>query len=114
MRINAIRISNKTIWAVTTDTDPNGFDITAAEYEGLRAGTHAIADDLQSVREKTAEELTAEASKKRIEELKALLTATDYQSHKHADGAMSDEDFEPIRAQRQAWRDEINLLEESI
>lgn len=101
-------------WILSSGVGICSFDITAAEYEGLRAGTHVIADDLKSVREKTAEELTAEASKKRIEELKALLTATDYQSHKHADGAMSDEEFEPIRAQRQAWRDEINLLEESI
>lgn len=109
-----IWILSKTLWINTTETNEYGTDITAAEYEGLRVGTHVIADDLKSVREKTAEELTAEASKKRIEELKALLTATDYQSHKHADGAMSDEDFEPIRALRQAWRDEINLLEESI
>lgn len=47
----------------------------------------------------------------RINELKANLDATDYKSIKHSEGAMSDEEFEPIRVQRQAWRDEINELE---
>lgn len=114
MKINALRVVGNTIWSVTTDTDPNGFDITTAEYQGLRAGTHVIADDLKSVREKTASELQIEQDKKRIAECKALLTATDYQSHKHADGAMSFEDYAPIAAQRQDWRDEINALEAEI
>lgn len=47
----------------------------------------------------------------RIAELKANLTATDYQAIKYAEGWLTDEEYEPIRAQRQAWRDEINELE---
>ena len=47
----------------------------------------------------------------RIMELKANLAATDYLCMKHADKVLSDEEYEPIRLQRQAWRDEINSLE---
>lgn len=43
--------------------------------------------------------------------LKANLTETDYLSHKHNEGELTDEEFEPIRLQRKAWRDEINRLE---
>ncbi len=47
----------------------------------------------------------------RITELKDLLAGTDYQAIKFAEGQISAEDYEPIRTQRQAWRDEINELE---
>ena len=46
-----------------------------------------------------------------IEELKALLEATDYQAIKFAEGILTAEEYAPIKAQRQAWRDEINMLE---
>ena len=46
-----------------------------------------------------------------IEELKALLVATDYQAIKFAEGILTAEEYAPIKAQRQAWRDEINMLE---
>lgn len=44
--------------------------------------------------------------------LKQLLDSTDYQALKHADGALSDEEYEPIRLKRQELRDAINALEE--
>lgn len=47
----------------------------------------------------------------RIAELKANLSATDYQAIKYAEGWLTDEEYAPIKAQRQAWRDEINELE---
>lgn len=47
----------------------------------------------------------------RINELLDLLQRTDYQAIKHSEGLISDEDYAPIKAQRQAWRDEINELE---
>lgn len=43
--------------------------------------------------------------------LKQLLANTDYQALKHADGALSDAEYEPIRLERQRLRDEINALE---
>lgn len=48
---------------------------------------------------------------KRIAELKAKLSKTDYQAIKFAEGEMTAEDFAPIKEQRKAWRAEINALE---
>ena len=48
----------------------------------------------------------------RILELRQLLADSDYYCLKHADGALTDEEYAPIKAQRQAWRDEINELED--
>lgn len=106
-----IRILNKKLYLPISENSAGGVEITAEQYAGLRAGTHKIGDDLKSVVEKSAAEIAVESNKKRIAELKAKLTATDYQSHKHADGAMSAAEYAPIAAQRQEWRDEINLLE---
>lgn len=46
--------------------------------------------------------------------LKNKLTKTDYQAIKYAEGQISEEEYAPIKAQRQAWRDEINQLEQLI
>ena len=43
--------------------------------------------------------------------LKSQLTATDYKALKFSDGALTEEEYAPIRAQRQVWRDQINALE---
>lgn len=52
-----------------------------------------------------------EQKQNRIAELKANLTSTDYQAIKYAEGFITEADYAPIKAQRQAWRDEINALE---
>lgn len=104
-------ILNKNLYLPTSATSERGVEITDEQYAGLRAGTHKINDTLDGVVAKTAAEITVESNERRIAELKAKLAATDYQSHKHADGAMSDAEYAPIAAQRQEWRDEINLLE---
>lgn len=62
----------------------------------------------------TESELAIAANKKRIAELKSLLKATDYQAIKYAEGFISETDYAPIKAQRQAWRDEINALEAEL
>jgi hypothetical protein len=43
--------------------------------------------------------------------LKNHLQATDYQAIKYAEGWLTAEEYEPIKAQRQQWREEINRLE---
>lgn len=48
---------------------------------------------------------------KEIESLKQMLSDTDYQAIKFAEGQMSEEEYAPIKDQRQAWRDRINELE---
>lgn len=47
----------------------------------------------------------------RIAELKSKLSKTDYQAIKYAEGQLTEEEYAPIKAQRQLWRDEINQLE---
>lgn len=56
---------------------------------------------------KPQEEVKAE----RIAELKQLLEDTDYKAIKYAEGLISEEEYAEVKAQRQAWRDEINSLE---
>ena len=52
-----------------------------------------------------------ESATARIVELKQLLEDTDYKALKYAEGAISAIDYLPIQRERQAWRDEINDLE---
>ena len=79
-------------------TDENGF----FNYE--------IKNGALQERDKTADVQKA-ANAARIVELKRLLAASDYKALKYSDGALTAEEYEPIRVQRQAWRDEINNLE---
>lgn len=52
-----------------------------------------------------------QVAQNRIRELKAQLESTDYQAIKYAEGWLTEEEYAPIKAQRQNWRDEINQLE---
>lgn len=45
--------------------------------------------------------------------LKRLLSETDYKAIKYAEGQLSEEEYAPIKAQRQLWREQINALEAS-
>lgn len=49
-----------------------------------------------------------------ITALKSLLLDTDYKALKHADGVLNDEEYEPIRKQREEWRRLINKYEEKL
>lgn len=62
----------------------------------------------------TDAELTVQANKKRIAELKALLQATDYKAIKYAEGFISEADYLPIKQVRQSYRNKINELEAQI
>lgn len=46
-----------------------------------------------------------------IKQYKTRLAETDYQAIKYAEGQMAEEEYYSIREKRQAWRDEINRLE---
>lgn len=54
---------------------------------------------------RTQEEIQGEINGYQI-----MLRDTDYISHKHADGALSDEEYEEVKAQREAWREAIREL----
>ena len=66
-------------------------------------------------REMTPEEIAelenANTPEMQIEALKQQLADTDYKAIKYAEGLITEEDYQPIKQQRQAWREEINKLE---
>ena len=47
----------------------------------------------------------------RLNALRQALRSTDYQAAKLAEGWYSEEEYEPIRVQRQAWREELRTRE---
>jgi len=67
-------------------------------------------------RDMTEEEIAAAtytpSAEEQIETLKQKLAATDYKAIKFAEGLLNEEEYAPIRTERQAWRDEINELEQ--
>ena len=70
-------------------------------------------EKLFMVREMPVIEPTKEQlAKSRIRKLKKFLSETDYKAIKYAEGVIIEEEYAPIRLQRQEWRDEINALEE--
>ncbi len=40
-----------------------------------------------------------------------MLGRTDYQAIKHSEGLISEEEYAPIRQQREQWREEIRRIE---
>ena len=52
----------------------------------------------------------ADIARGEISMLKAKLAASDYQAIKYAEGHFTDEEYAPIKAKRQAWRNRINEL----
>ncbi len=49
-----------------------------------------------------------------IEQCKSLLSLSDYKAIKYAEGLLTDEEYAPIKAERQALRDRINELEKEL
>lgn len=70
--------------------------------------TKATEADIEKIQD------TKEHNKARINYLKQRLSETDYYGLKVQDKAMTEEEYEPIRLQRAAWRKEINELESSL
>lgn len=50
----------------------------------------------------------------RMRELKRLLEQTDYKTLKHSEGEISEEEWEKAKAERAAWRAEINEIQKSF
>ena len=53
------------------------------------------------------------SSAEQIAQLKAKLEASDYKAIKFAEGWLSETEYAPIKAERQALRDKINTLEKA-
>ena len=88
------------------------------DTDGYREAT---ADEI-AIRELKIEAQKAIAEKKKrikqineqIKVLKYNLEHTDYKQAKWIDGALTEEEYAPIRVQRQEWRERIYALEEEL
>ena len=50
----------------------------------------------------------------RIEILKSKLKESDYKAIKYSEGWLTEEEYAPVKAERQALREEINKLEQEL
>ena len=96
---------------------PNGgkdvvtiIDVEGVEYQPARDEEEEILVYIPY----TKVELTKMATEKRIAELKQLLKDTDYRAIKYAEGCYTEEEYKPYKELRQAYRDEINQLEQEL
>lgn len=76
-------------------------ELTAEEIAALEA-------------ERKAYEESDEYKQSQIDMLKAELSKTDYKAIKYAEGWITAEEYEPIKAERQALRDKINAIEAAL
>lgn len=49
-----------------------------------------------------------------INALQQLLAKSDYKALKHVDGALTDDEYAAVKAERQGFRDRINELQEQL
>ena len=82
-------------------------DIPQAELETMHLAQLEYEQQLQ--RQAEIDEI-----QRKISEAKAKLSQTDYQAIKYAEGFISETDYAPMKALRQAYRDEINRLESEL
>lgn len=80
---------------------------------------YAVVDGKFAIKRRTPtiEELhndDIQAINREINELKKNLFDTDYKAIKYSEGLLTDKEYAEVKAQRQAWRDEINRLEEKL
>jgi len=85
-------------------------EISDAEFE--EAGSFARIIDGEIFIGKTDAEKAKEDAERKIAQLKAKLAATDYIAAKIAEGSVTADEYAEKIAERQAWRAEINELEE--
>jgi len=100
-----------------SDTEKDGYVFTDEELYLRYDGAYFVLEsEYNSKAYKELEEAYNErnVALSRIVDLKQMLNDTDYQAIKYAEGMISEEEYAPIKAQRQSWRDEINQLEEEL
>lgn len=108
----AEKVGNKFVYHFYPETDTESGMTTCVEFcskeqqniEQLKAEYDAEKAELDRKAEKRA-------LKKKVADLKRKLASTDYIAIKFAEGWITAEDYAPTKAQRQAWRDRINEIE---
>lgn len=90
------------------EVEEKNYDLHTLYYENGKLVNHELhSEDLQN----NINIGKRKAIKKKIEELKQLLSSTDYQAIKFAEGELSEVEYSEIKEQRKQWRLEINNLE---
>ena len=83
--------------------------------DGHRVNCYHLVDGeyiLDEVKEQ--EEIAKEQEEQEIARLKKELSDTDYQAIKYSEGWISEEEYAPIKAKREALREQIRALESDI
>ena len=87
----------------------------------LKTKLNPIPSDYEEITEEEYNQLaqahapkSRDARKVEINNLKAQLRATDYKVAKRAEGYYTDKEWAEICAERKAWRDRINELQEEL
>jgi len=91
--------------------DDTAIEVTLEDLEQIGVTKCFDVENNKVIEYDNSEEQAQKAKQERIAELKQLLAASDYKAIKYAEGLISAEDYEPIKQERQAYRDEINQLE---
>lgn len=93
----------------------DAIELTEEEYNALMTkignGGELKQDDEGKPYVEDTSEMQERIKQYRISKLKQNLVDTDYQAIKHSEGFITEEEYTEMKAQRQAWRDEINQLE---
>ena len=84
--------------------------VVEEEVEVEKSKTHIVCDLVAHFYPKV-EPTAKQKAMSRIRMLKEELAKTDYQAIKYAEGWLTEEEYGPIKAQRQSYREEINQLE---
>ena len=75
---------------------------------------HDEVEDILVYKPYSEQEIKVIKNNNRIIELKQKLQDTDYKAIKYSEGELSAEEYAETKAQRRAWREEINKLEEEL
>ena len=75
---------------------------------------HDEVEDILVYKPYSEQEIKTIKNNNRIIELKQKLAETDYKAIKYSEGELSAEEYAETKAQRRAWREEINKLEEEL
>ena len=73
---------------------------------------HIEEEEIQVYIPYTQEELIKREAQSQIQEYKKLLTDSDYKVMKYMEGFLSEEEYLPIKIDRQYWRNKIRQLED--
>ena len=107
-KVNTLYYGEYQQLGVVIEVEEKNYDLHDLYYENGKLVNHELhSEDLQS----NINIGKRKVIKNRIEELKQLLSSTDYQAIKYAEGELTEEEYSQMKNQRKQWRLEINNLE---